>query len=114
MHGLYDSRREAVRGSENANLVWVSDGDADDRVVGPTAPARDGAASASLRVYASGSRGLCWVSSLRAAQPLPSNSCHPRVFTQRGLGTEATNCSPRAQVGMSVVRVVACVVPGVV
>ena len=24
-------------------------------------------------------------------------TCHPRVFTQRGLGTEAANCSPRAQ-----------------
>ena len=31
------------------------------------------------------------------AYPRPSNSCHPRVFTQRGLGTEGTNCSPRAQ-----------------
>ena len=51
---------------------------------------------AGLRVYAS-SRGLCWVSGLRVAQPRPSNSCHLRVFTQRGLGTEATNCSPRAK-----------------
>jgi len=51
---------------------------------------------AGLRVYAS-SRGLCCVSGLRVAQPRPSNFCHPRAFTQRGLGTEAANCSPRAQ-----------------
>ena len=30
MRGLYDSRREMVRGSENAHLVWVSDGDFDE------------------------------------------------------------------------------------
>ena len=30
MRGLYDSRRELVRGSENAHLVWVSDGDFDE------------------------------------------------------------------------------------
>ena len=68
------------------------------------------AASASLRVYA---RGLCWVSRLRAAQPRPSNSCHPRVtrvFYSTGLGgdpdradaarrreprLQRTNCSPQ-------------------